>query len=358
MEIIFNMKAGEINDFFSFLYWIYNYDYSKSKLDEYGIELNEEYNEFMENLRKDVKLGEEKLKLYCGREFSLSDVFITSYEIWKFLDLDKCLNHIKLFDKGILKFRLIRTLIRAERYGEDIEQIDMDAKMISSDKEKSLEIIKNLGVDSSIKWELFCFLDDPEKYRDEYISIMEEMIPIFYKHYKPKLKEIEKFGKYIKEKIKNNKIDFIKEANIGLFKEDLYDKIFISTSYVTYSALRSNIVGNVNYIYIGPGFEDAVKQYRGEEENKLNRYINIFKNFSDATRFKILKLLMEEQEYCNKDIAEELGISGATVTYHMDSLLTAELVSLERKNRKNYYTINKDVVIDGIEFLKREFNIK
>lgn len=41
----------------------------------------------------------------------------------------------------------------------------------------------------------------------------------------------------------------------------------------------------------------------------------------------------------------------------MDNLLTAELVTLDRKDRKNYYTVNKDVIMDGIEFLKRELNL-
>lgn len=357
MQINFNMKAGETSDFFSFLYWMYNSEEYRSQLGEYGIKPNDEYEEFMIKLRKDVKLSEEKLKLYCGKDFSLSDVFISNTDIWNCLELDKCLNFIRQTDKDMLKFRLIRTLIRTERYGEDIEKIDEQSKIIASDNQKSLELIKSLEFDSSLKWELFCFLEEPEKYRDEYVSIMEEMIPIFYKHYEPKRKDIEKFSQYIKGKLVDNKIDFLKEANIGLFKDDIYEKLFISTSYISYYSLRSGILGNTNYVYIGLGFEDSIRQYRGEEENKLNKYINIYKNFSDPTRFRILKLLVEDKEYCNKDIAEELGITGATVSYHMDNLLTAELVTLDRKDRKNYYTVNKDVIMDGIEFLKRELNL-
>lgn len=357
MEIIFNMKAGETSDFFSFLYWMYNSEENRSQLGEYGINPNEEYEEFINNLRKDVKLSEEKLKLYSGKGFRLSDVFISNTDIWNYLEIDKCLSFIRQIDKDMLKFRLIRTLIRTERYGEDIEKIDEQAKIIASDKQKSLELIKALEFDSSLKWELFCFLEEPEKYRDEYVSIMEDMIPIFYKYYESKRKVVDEFGRYIEGKLNSNKIDFLKETTAGLFKYDIYEEIFITISYVNYYSLKYSLSGGASYVYIGLGYEESIKQYRGEEENRLNKYINIYKNFSDPTRFRILKLLVEDREYCNKDIAEELGITGATVSYHMDNLLTAELVTLDRKDRKNYYTVNKDVIMDGIEFLKRELNL-
>ena len=51
----------------------------------------------------------------------------------------------------------------------------------------------------------------------------------------------------------------------------------------------------------------------------------VFKNLADKTRFQILNLLKSGDLY-GQEIAEKVGITLATVSYHMSFLLAANLV--------------------------------
>ena len=53
-------------------------------------------------------------------------------------------------------------------------------------------------------------------------------------------------------------------------------------------------------------------------------------------------------------IAEHLGLTTATVSHHMSALLEANLISLEQKNGKIYYHINKDTLSQYINFYEEK----
>lgn len=357
MKIRFDPKIGEVNDFFSFLYWVYNSDEINKQFEEYELESNEDYESFIRKVKQDEYVQNEKLKSYYSMEIGLADVFLLYSEIWEYPEIDECLNFIKKLDKNTLRFRLIREIIRCGKNGNELEEINNRAKEIAIDEHKSIAFIKDLDYDSGLKWDLFCFLQEPEKYRDDYVSLMQNLIPVFYKYYEPKRKEINAFNKHIEKNFNDKGINFLKQFTGIFFKYEIYEEVFITTSYVNYYSLMFKVLDHSSYIYLGLGFEESIKQYKGGEKDKLKKYVNIFKNFSDTTRFQILKLIVEDEEYCSKDIAEKLGITGATVSYHINNLCSAELVIIDRKDRKNIYTVNKDVIRDGIEFLIKELKL-
>lgn len=357
MKIIFDPQIGKTRDCFRFLHSIYYHEEYNERIKEHGIKPNEEFEKFIIDLKQDVKLNEEKLKLYYGNEFSLSTIFLSDQELWEYRELDKCLNYIKQLDDHLLKLKLLKNLISITSEENKESEIEEKANYILANEHECLSLIQKTEYDSGLKWELFSFLQDPEKYRDEYITFMEKLIPKFLKHYKTKEKVIDEFNKYIEEKNNTNNGKYFKSILGKFMRFDKYDEIYITTSYLDYYSITFNVLESSSYVYIGIDYEDALAQYEGREGDKLKKYINIFKNFSDITRFQILKLIAEDKDYSSKDIAEKLGISGATVSYHMNNLFSAELVSMNRKKRKNIYSINKDVIKEGIDFLIREFNL-
>ena len=61
---------------------------------------------------------------------------------------------------------------------------------------------------------------------------------------------------------------------------------------------------------------------------------------SDGSKFDILLSLMSSPKY-NLELAEELNLTAATVSHHMNVLLTYQLVSVEKRDGRVYYTPRK-----------------
>lgn len=83
----------------------------------------------------------------------------------------------------------------------------------------------------------------------------------------------------------------------------------------------------------------------------------ILKALNDPRRLAILRLL-KQRSWFSKELADELNLTPATVSYHMDILFKAELIRIEHSaQRRYYYTINPKGVKKLIEGLKQEFII-
>ncbi|MNJ65876.1 Bacterial regulatory protein, arsR family [compost metagenome] len=52
-------------------------------------------------------------------------------------------------------------------------------------------------------------------------------------------------------------------------------------------------------------------------------------------------MLKEKPKY-NLEIAEQLGLTAATTSHHMNVLLACKLVSIDKKNGKVYYHVDQE----------------
>jgi DNA-binding transcriptional ArsR family regulator len=76
---------------------------------------------------------------------------------------------------------------------------------------------------------------------------------------------------------------------------------------------------------------------------------------SDPKRISILRLLRGRPHF-GREIADELGISPSTASYHIEKLVTARLARLQLSNgRRFYYTINSEGFRDFLSCLEAEF---
>ncbi|QHQ60534.1 ArsR family transcriptional regulator [Anaerocolumna sedimenticola] len=95
---------------------------------------------------------------------------------------------------------------------------------------------------------------------------------------------------------------------------------------------------------------DSNLYYKPAEVNseKLN---NALKLLSDKSKFEILKYIKDKPAY-GFEIANALNLSTSTISYHMNSLITANLLKLEKDANKIYYSINKDTLNKLLEDIR------
>ena len=75
-----------------------------------------------------------------------------------------------------------------------------------------------------------------------------------------------------------------------------------------------------------------------------------FKALSDPTRRQILQMLRSGRKSAG-EIGEQFGLTGATISHHLNVLKGAGLVSDEREGKYIYYTLDTSVVEDLMAWL-------
>lgn len=81
---------------------------------------------------------------------------------------------------------------------------------------------------------------------------------------------------------------------------------------------------------------DAMREEACGQINERERLVARLKAMADNSKLDIL-LLLKERPYYNLELATHLKLSPATVSHHMDSLLTGGLVTVERRDKRIYY---------------------
>jgi predicted transcriptional regulator len=92
------------------------------------------------------------------------------------------------------------------------------------------------------------------------------------------------------------------------------------------------------------------------EEGHLAELITTFKNLGDTTRYKVLKNISNGIT-STKDIANSLGVSSATVSYHINQLNTSKILKLERVNGKYINSVNIEWINNCISKLKKDLKL-
>ncbi|MCF7934559.1 MAG: metalloregulator ArsR/SmtB family transcription factor [Spirochaetia bacterium] len=99
---------------------------------------------------------------------------------------------------------------------------------------------------------------------------------------------------------------------------------------------------------------DHADQLLGQDIHE--RTDKLIKAIADPKRLEIMRLLRNRVWY-SKEIADHLGLTPATVSYHVDLLFQAGLIKIDRpKGRRFYYTLNPKGVQGLISCLAQEFS--
>lgn len=105
--------------------------------------------------------------------------------------------------------------------------------------------------------------------------------------------------------------------------------------------------------YVGLFINDVYKMQLKAKASQQNT-LPLLKALSDKSKFEILLSLMKAPKY-NLELANELNLSAATISHHMNVLLTCQLVNVEKKDGRVYYTISKETIENLLSELRNKF---
>lgn len=347
MKIIFKPVMGEIRNLLDSLYFLYNKNYKKT-MEAFNIKPDKAVEEALEILSEKVNFSISHGDLFFKEEIS------TALSLVAFEDLESCntvLDFIKVIrnlSEEEAKYRVLKDLSKDDTIEED------DLRNILKDEKKTIQFIRNLELESAIKWEVFEFFQEAKPSLEKLAVFLESYYPLCKAVLQKNKAFIEEFNAYLIGGIEDNGEDFIRKNTVGSIDFSDVEEICVASAFFNSHSLSFSYKKNMLHIYFGTKFKEVVKGLLGEEQMDIN--LNILKNISDKTRFQILMLLKDKELY-GQEIAEKVGITMATVSYHMSYLMISNMVLIEKVGHKGYYKLNKETLRGNAEFLKEIFQL-
>lgn len=206
-----------------------------------------------------------------------------------------------------------------------------------------LELMESCSMPDQDKWRLLAFYHDFEVYLGRFIDVLAKTVKEF-EPFMPSLSVWTKpFYEHFYKEINNETLYRYMAEKIQIILPET-DSIFIQPSLFGCNRLqylastepgrRSNMLWGMHFEAI---FLNRLKQ------NSSAYICNNMRLLGDKSKFDILKLLAGRRYYSG-ELAKELNLSASTIAYHMQALLNARFVTVDKRGYRTYYELNKDAI--------------
>jgi DNA-binding transcriptional ArsR family regulator len=207
--------------------------------------------------------------------------------------------------------------------------------------EDILGYLESRGLEANAKWKMLCIMQQPTKYITQFIHIINSNMDAYQRALNEVSKPLEKLLNRYHESVTNHgDKEFYK-----LMKE-------FSQSFTVYPTLIFPVSQMLfeKSCYYGLLSEKVIKNEKTRLNSKGSLLLKL-KALSDSSKLEIISSLKVSQKY-NLEIAQQLGLTAATMSHHMNVLLNCGFVGIEKKDGKVYYHLKKENLKDLIQELE------
>lgn len=223
--------------------------------------------------------------------------------------------------------------------GENVSDLSNWSE-IKTDNKKMLDIVSDLNIaNPKLKERINEMLQNPLETKERFCLLLRQ----FY----------EKVFKDIEDQM-YDKLLFFKNRYSEIYSKDNAKFInkYLLTKSIDLEKFETKVHVSYFHYYLESSFSDEDKnilwfilgaysdKYLLDEDNK-ETMLQLFKTLSDSKRYNIIELLSERPWYVY-ELADELNLSAATISYHLNMLLEFRLIKYERSDHRIYYSLDKE----------------
>ena len=204
-----------------------------------------------------------------------------------------------------------------------------------------VELIRQLEIDESQKLEFFYSFYNYPKAIEELFTILEKIDNIA----SPYLDQLEKdLPSYSSIEASNICGKLLVKYGIKNRLEES-DQLHLYPCLCWYSSLSItslNQFPDLHIFCIGYAYslEDYLKHNFNVNQKQVQEFLKLI---ADPSKLEILKLIKQTPRY-GQELANLLNLKTSTISYHMEALLNARIINIERKNNRYYYSLEKDEI--------------
>ncbi len=229
---------------------------------------------------------------------------------------------------------------KQEAFADDIMELlkapDMNCEP-GNQSHAFMQFLQNSEIDSQFKWELLYIYENVDFFCKEMQDIIETLQPAVTKELRHFESEVTTFVNDVRTQIRN--IDL--ESYIKQVTHITLDDAIVRSVYPCVFASNSLAIQE-HYLFLGILFDSSF-DFQGENE-QLDLLLAKMKVLTDPSKFAILKELHKESTYGN-DLAKKMNLTPATISHHMNALVSEGFVNLKTgKSKRIYYSVNEDAV--------------
>lgn len=307
------------------------------QLDEYGINGESFFRKHMKIVEKYVETFKKFKVSAPGEDFFFQNakedlslmIFIMAVENRACMESGQVLDSMKL--RSFLAFYITDTVEHAKLPEvEDMPQLPDEKAMIA--------FLDHADIKNEEKWYVLDLLRRPDFWFSQLFENIRLNIPAFEKAKAAVEKPLEKL---FKEYAKSDHKEFMKLASN------------CADNPVIYGTLIAPLTQAVSYSYGYEGLMCGYLEKRRETPDSIKEnMIRCSKSFGDKSKLDILCSLKTRSKY-NLELADALNLSPSTTSHHMSILMSCGLVTVEKREGKVYYCLQKENIRAYIQEVER-----
>lgn len=352
MNCNFDLKSSILYDQLSFPTLLFN-DPNWNKESSYDIALfksGETYISLLKDIRSSLTPYEEDIKYFFSTNQTpmsdLIDIIIDAYPLTGFNSLEEYFDHLMNTNNTDLIKKCVFAVNNLTE--EDIDYNDCD---------NDIDFIQKINLEQRLKWLLLLFFQNPKKELEKLKDLYKKLLPYHNQYYSDQ--EVQMVGQYVEQQINSMDPEKHKALTHGIYDLSVLTETNI-TIYVSYWHMFSLIVSknqNDTTLIWGIKLQEAFSEIDRLGKDKINKVTKLFKSLSDPNKFRILKLISSGETKI-KEIARIIGVSSATVSYHISDLFTMGIIKFKAQTKSLGYQINKEALDEAWDFIMTELNVE
>lgn len=215
----------------------------------------------------------------------------------------------------------------------------------STRHEGIFQVINHASLSYSEKWALVSMVESVDVLYHEFKGIVTDLS-------KPLKQMLSVFDQEIE--VLNQEWTARLESNTYIeYLRDTFGIVWDNHEGIIYPSVMANN-SFVDVTYLGITMTEA---FLNRNQLSDKNACKMMKSMGDPSKFAILKALNHGQKY-GKELATLLGLTPATISYHIQELLNDGLIQCEpSSNKRVYYNIAKDRVRELLVFVEHELEL-
>ena len=259
--------------------------------------------------------------LYYYKDDVLRKFFINVKNTLHYRSFEEYSDDLLSMDEEQIKQQLMTNIVK-----QDEEEVSVEDKVteLLGNQFAFLDFLKNLPIDDTVRWNYFTIMSQPKKFVEDFISLHQILKPIFEKVYAEYLPILEKSYQEFETTIQEHPT-ILAEAFSGTKVIKEIDWASDEISVIPTVLLSDFYFQDSEILILGAKSLEVIQHVIQTRLDKQQERINVFKNLGDKTRYQIFCEIAKGTKSV-KGIAEQLGITSATVSYHINELVLSNLV--------------------------------
>ena len=287
--------------------------------------------------------------LYFYKDDALRMFFVNVKNVLRYHSFDEYAEALHSMDEGQIKQRLMTTIVK-----QDEEEASVEDKVteLLGNQFAFLDFLKNLPIDDTVRWNYFTIMSQPKKFVEDFISLHQTLKPIFEKVYAEYLPILEKSYQEFETTIQEHPT-ILAEAFSGTKVIEEIDWASDEISVIPTLLLSDFYFQDSEILILGAKSLEVIQRVIQTRLDKQQERINVFKNLGDKTRYQIFCEIAKGTKSVKK-IAEQLGITSATVSYHINELVLSNLVVQGWNKKDCTQAINTELITEVMNGLMED----